>query len=267
MNHELEIWAKYAYQLAVKAGDAILHYYSHPEKLLLQHKDDRSPLTNADQASHQIIQQGLMEFALPILSEEGDQPPFVERQRWLRYWCVDPLDGTREFLDKNGEFTVNIALIEHHHPIIGVVYVPWQKKGYLAWRGGGAYESREDGSFARIATSPVSTPLRLLVSRHCKEESLVPWSPYLGETTVIHQGSALKFCTLARGEADLILRLSYTAEWDNAAGHCLLEEAGGALFSLNFEPLTYNRSGVLKQNNFIAVGDKKHNWRKCLPCG
>jgi 3'(2'), 5'-bisphosphate nucleotidase len=268
-NNSLEAWANYAYEIAREASEAIMYYYNNPENRLTQYKADKSPLTNADEASHKILFQYLSQYALdaagpvPVLSEEGNFPTFVERQRWMRYWCVDPLDGTKEFLAQNDEFSINIALIEHHQPVVGIVYVPAQKKGYMAWRGGGAYRIDEQGAKERIVTQiPGRDPLRVLVSRHSNVENVYPWISALGKTLLVQQGSALKFCALASGEADLFLRLTPTSEWDNAAGQCLLEEAGGTLFTFNLEPLTYNRSGVFEQGAFIAVGDKHRDWVK-----
>lgn len=265
MNKLLERWAMYAYDAAEQAGEKILHYYHHNQSLETEYKADESPLTIADKAAHGIICEKLSHYALehqpaPILSEEGEQLPFTERQHWKRYWCVDPLDGTKDFLERNDEFTVNIALIEDHHPLIGIVYVPTQRCGYLAWRGGGAYRCA-NGARERIFTqSPVSTPLRVLVSRHHGLNHLAPWLARLGETEIMPQGSALKFCSLASGQADVMLRTGPTSEWDNAAGQCVLEEAGGTVFTLNGDPLTYNRSGTVLQGKFIAVGDKSFNW-------
>jgi 3'(2'), 5'-bisphosphate nucleotidase len=268
---DLAIWTNYAYQLAKAAGEKILEHYQNETRLIPNYKIDLSPITLADQEAHDTIAEGLAGFALdsngpaPLLSEEGRQIPFVERQQWSRYWCVDPLDGTKEFLVRNGEFTVNIALIVNHHPILGVVYVPTERIGYLAWQGGGAYVCDQEGNKNRILTkTPPFEPLRVLVSRHHGLDYLQPWLVRLGPTTLISQGSALKFCTIASGQADLFLRLSPTSEWDNAAGQCILEEAGGAVISLDGQPLTYNRSGILEQNHFIAVGDKARAWDKYL---
>lgn len=268
MTNEIAQWAEHAYSLAVQAGEKIMLYYAQTEKLVPEYKADDSPLTEADKASHDIIYRGLVNFNLdpegpvPVISEEGKQTPFVERQTWQRYWCVDPLDGTKEFLIHNDEFTVNISLIMHQQPVVGIIYVPAQKRGYMAWRGGGAY-CVENGLRKRIVTKiPPSKPLRVLVSRHYGLTTIQPWLPILGEMSLVYQGSALKFCALASGDADIFLRLSPTSEWDNAAGQCLLEEAGGAVYSIDGQPLIYNRSGTLQQGKFIAVADKSSDWSK-----
>lgn len=265
---DLAKWADYVYSLAVEAGEAILEYYDPQRPLTPQYKEDKSPLTVADQASHDIIYQGLTNFMIegkiiPVLSEEGKQHPFTERQKWAQYWCVDPLDGTKDFLAHNDEFTVNIALIEDNRPVIGIIYVPAQKCGYMAWKQGGAYRCDRQGNKTPIKTqTPPHTLLKVLVSRYHVVDAVQPWLASLGETTLIQQGSALKFCTLASGQADVFLRLSPSSEWDNAAGQCILEEAGGEVFSWDMLPLTYNRCGNLEQHRFIAVGDKSYHWEK-----
>ncbi|MFI4938193.1 MAG: 3'(2'),5'-bisphosphate nucleotidase CysQ [Candidatus Berkiellales bacterium] len=266
---QLAEWADYAYLLAQQAGEAILSLYDADPVWSVQYKEDKSPVTVADQVSHDILYHGLANFILddhkpaPVLSEEGKLFPFSDRQSWTKYWCVDPLDGTKDFIARNNEFTVNIALINDHEPIIGIVYVPTQKCGYLAWRGGGAYRCDEFGNKKRINTQvPSARPLRVLASRHHGLDALEPRLAALGEITLMRQGSALKFCTLAQGDADVFLRLSPSSEWDNAAGQCLLEEAGGGVFSWDGEMLTYNRSGTLEQQRFIALGDVSYPWQK-----
>jgi 3'(2'), 5'-bisphosphate nucleotidase len=270
MNTSLANWADFAYSLAVKAGESILHYYAHTDLLNTEYKADNSPLTQADKASHDIIYDGLSQFNLdahgpaPVLSEEGQAIDFSVRKTWQRYWCVDPLDGTREFLAHNDEFAVNIALIENHQPIIGIIYIPTQKLGFLAWRGGGAYRCEANGMRHLMQTKcPPHQPFRVMVSRHCNVMRLRTLFS-LGETQVVHQGSASKFGYLACGEADMMLRLTPTSEWDNAAGQCLVEEAGGAVYAINGQPLTYNQSDSLEQGRFIAVGDQSIQWSNLL---
>lgn len=267
---DLESLTLEAYPIAVEAGEAIMSFYRQAEPLVPEYKSDSSPLTVADQASHEIIAKGLAKLTLagqtiPLLSEEGPQFPFIERQKWHQYWCVDPLDGTKDFLRRNDEFTVNIALVRDHIPVIGIVYVPAEQKGYLAWQGGGAYHCVKGEAKQRIATKrPFSKPIRVAVSRYHGLETLQPWLCTLGETALIHQGSSLKFCTVASGEADLFLRLSPSSEWDNAAGQCLIQEAGGAVYSFDGQPLSYNRSGTLEQRPFIAVADSSFDWQKAF---
>lgn len=266
----LAAWTEHAYQLAEQAGSKILEYYQKIDSVVPEYKADQSPLTIADQASHAIIQAGLEDFPLdgspvPVVSEEGDMVPFIERQNCPYYWCVDPLDGTKDFLARNNEFTVNIALIQDHQPVLGVIYVPAQQVGYIAWQGGGAFRISRNGNRESIRTqNPPIKPLRVLVSRQYKLDVVQPWLSKLGETQVIPQGSALKFCLLAAGEADLFFRLSSTSEWDNAAGQCILEEAGGSIFNFKADPLRYNCSGTMEQGKFIAVGADSPAWQRLL---
>lgn len=266
MADDLTQWAYDAYAIAKKAGETLLQYYKKP--VPIDYKAGGSPVTEADRVSHRILLTALGKYplgkrgAVPVLSEEGLQVPFVERQKWEYYWCVDPLDGTREFLGQRDEFAVNVALIWHQRPVIGVVYAPAIGVGYMAWQKGGAYRCVE-GEWQQIySQAKPAHPVRVIVSRRYSYESTLSWLARLGETRLCYQGSALKFCTLACGEADLCLRLSPTSEWDNAAGHCVLEEAGGALFTTENQPLLYNRSGSLEQRNFIAVGGHDPLWER-----
>ncbi len=265
--NQLERLTTSAYQVAVEAGQAIMKFYRQQDPIVPTFKSDSSPLTVADQASHEIIMNGLaaIDNEIPILSEEGRQIPFAQRQQWEQYWCVDPLDGTKDFLKHNDEFTVNIALVKDHVPIIGIIYVPATETGYIAWQGGGAYCCKGSNKTKIKTTQPISTPIRIAVSRYHGLESLQSMLYLLGETVLIHQGSALKFCTLATGEADLFLRLSPSSEWDNAAGQCLIQEAGGAVFGLDGQPLSYNRTGILEQRPFIAMADRDFQWQKYYP--
>ena len=257
----LKTWAEFAYDVAERAGKVILEYYQ--QSITPSFKKDGSPLTIADKAAHDLIFKELSPFVLdangaaPVLSEEGEMPTFEERQMWHRYWSVDPLDGTREFLAHNDEFSVNIALVVNHKPVVGIIYIPVQKVGYLAWQGGGAYRCKEGSKPERIVTRiPSSKPLRIIMGHRRPDIATLPsWLSTLGESTISHQGSSLKFCTLANGEADLFLRLSPTSEWDNAAGQCLLEEAGGIITTLDFETIPYNQSGTLRHGSLIAMGD------------
>lgn len=263
----LEELATKAYQVAQEAGKTIMRFYRQSEPIVPEYKSDASPLTIADQASHEVIMKKLSVIAndeIPILSEEGPQISFIERQRWKQYWCVDPLDGTKDFLKRSDEFTVNIALIRNHIPVIGIIYVPAFEKGYVAWHKGGAYCYSGESKKQIVAKKPLLKPFRIVVSRYHGLETLQPWLSVLGKTTLIHQGSALKFCTLAAGEADLFLRLSPSSEWDNAAGQCLVEEAGGAIYCFDGQPLPYNYSGTLEQRPFIAIADVAFDWRKAL---
>lgn len=268
--NDLASLAQKVYQIAQEAGESIMLYYRQHDPIVPAFKSDASPLTIADQASHEILVKNLTPLSFKdkrfgILSEEGDAVPFVERQQWDYYWCVDPLDGTKDFLKHNDEFTVNIALIHNHHPVLGVIYAPALQKGYLAWQGGGAYRYALNQSPQKLDTQrPMIAPLRVAVSRYNSIENIQPWLSAWGETELIHQGSALKFCTLAEGGADVFLRLSPSSEWDNAAGQCILQEAGGSIYTFDGKSLVFNRCGSLEQRPFIAVADSTFHWQKAL---
>ena len=248
--------------LARRAGEAILDIYRQDFDVEL--KDDRSPLTAADLAAQQVIAEGLaqLEPVLPMVSEEASQVPWEQRRAWTRHWLVDPLDGTREFVKRNGEFTVNIALIDHHEPVLGVVLAPVTGDLYAAARGIGAWwQAQEGGDWERIGTRALARPAIASGSRSHgggQEDSL---RRLLGEDYALQSlGSSLKFCLLARGGADVYLRRGPTSEWDTAAAQCVLEEAGGAVLDLHGEPLRYDRGESLLNPEFIAVGDAGLDW-------
>src|SRR6185437_11969294 len=248
--------------LARRAGEAILEVYALDFDVEL--KDDRSPLTAADLAAQKVIAEGLahMEPVLPLVSEEAKQASWEQRKSWARHWLVDPLDGTREFVKRNGEFTVNIALIEDHRPVLGVVLAPVTGDLYVAARGIGAWwQAEEGGDWERIGTRALARPATVAGSRShggAQEDAL---RRLVGEDHVLQPlGSSLKFCLLARGGADVYLRRGPTSEWDTAAAQCVLEEAGGAVLDLHGRPLRYDRGESLLNPEFIAVGDAGLDW-------
>ena len=240
--------------LAERAAAAILDVYD--SDFAVEHKDDRSPLTAADLASHHLIIEGLAALTpdIPVLSEESAGIAWAVRSPWTRYWLVDPLDGTREFVKRNGEFTVNIALIEEHRPVLGVVQQPVGGELAAAWRGGGTWIGRP-GEKARRATTSGDAGSRSHASD--RETELLA---RFGHCAKMPLGSSLKFLRIASAEADLYVRLGPTSEWDTAAGQCVLEEAGGAVFDLRGEPLRYNARESLLNPDFVAIGDPKADW-------
>ena len=248
--------------LARRAGEAILEVYR--QDLDVELKDDRSPLTAADLAAQKVIAEGLarMEPALPLVFEEASQVSWEQRRTWARHWLVDPLDGTREFVKRNGEFTVNIALIEGHQPALGVVLAPVTGDLYAAARGIGAWwQAVENGDWERISTRTLRQPAVVAGSRShggAQEDDLRRLLG--GDYTLKPLGSSLKFCLLARGGADVYLRRGPTSEWDTAAAQCVLEEASGAVLDLHGEPLRYDRGESLLNPEFIAVGDAGLDW-------
>jgi len=246
--------------LAERAAAAILDVYD--SDFAVEHKDDRSPLTAADLASHRIIVEGLGALTpdIPVLSEESAQIPWATRARWSRYWLVDPLDGTREFVKRNGEFTVNVALIEQHEPVLGVVQTPVGGELACAWRGGGAWIGRPGEKARRVTTRRRASPLIVAGSRSHGSEREAEMLARLGHSAKMPLGSSLKFLRIAAAEADLYLRLGPTSEWDTAAGQCVLEEAGGVVLDLRGEPLAYNTRDSLLNPDFVAIGDRDADW-------
>jgi len=248
--------------LARLAGDAIMVVYR--EDFDVEMKSDMSPLTAADLAAQKVIAAGLAQIdpALPVVSEEASQLPWEERREWSRYWLVDPLDGTREFIKRNGEFTVNIALIENGRPVLGVVLAPVTEELFVAARGHGAWWQVQRGAeWERISTRALANPPVAAGSRSHGGSSEATLRRLLGEEYQLHAlGSSLKFCLIARGSADVYLRRGPTSEWDTAAAQCVLEEAGGAVLDLAGKPLHYNRGESLLNPEFLAVGDGGIDW-------
>jgi 3'(2'), 5'-bisphosphate nucleotidase len=247
--------------LARAAGDAILEVYA--TDFDVQEKIDDSPLTKADLASHRIISDGLRGLTpdMPIISEESGLPDFAERRQWRRYWLVDPLDGTREFVKRNGEFTVNIALIDDHRPVLGVVHVPVLGKTYTGCDGQGATVRAGNGVPVPITIAAASAdPLRVVGSRSHRGSSLDGFFERVGEVEMLPMGSSLKFCVVAEGKADVYPRLGPTSEWDTAAAQAVVEQAGGAVLELDGQPLSYNRKADILNPHFLVRGPADHDW-------
>jgi 3'(2'), 5'-bisphosphate nucleotidase len=252
--------------LAQEAGHKILEIYG--TEFSIVQKQDRSPLTAADTAAHKTIHAGLARLTpgIPVLSEESGEVPFSERVRWGLYWLVDPLDGTREFIKRNGEFTVNIALIEGHQPILGVVYVPVTGATYLACRGGGAYKRMPGQASIRLHVRAYrGGPVVVAGSRSHAGELLHAFLAKLGEHRLISMGSALKSCLVAEGEADLYPRFGPTSEWDTGAAQCIVEEAGGHVTDTAMQPLRYNTKDSLINPSFFVFGEPDRDWSVYLP--
>jgi 3'(2'), 5'-bisphosphate nucleotidase len=245
--------------IARRAGDAILAVY-HTD-FAVQAKDDDSPLTAADEAAHAVIAAALAELTpdIPVLSEESARLPWTVRQRWDRHWLVDPLDGTKEFIKRNGEFTVNIALIEAGRPVIGVVHAPVPGTTWSAAARVGAFRQDGAGEARPIHTRrPPASPLRVVASRSHRGEALDAWLAALGAHEIVSVGSSLKFCVVAEGGADVYPRLGPTMEWDTAAGQCVAECAGATVTDASGAPLSYGRRDSLLNPYFIVRGDAAH---------
>ena len=242
-----------ACQAARAAGAAILEIYT-GEDFEVSDKANHSPLTAADLAAHRVIKDVLVPSALPLLSEEGRDIPYAERRQWQRFWLVDPLDGTKEFIKRNGEFTVNIALIEAGQPILGVVYVPVRDQLYFGARGLGVWkEAGGQTTSLQTVSKPLSTPgLRVVASRSHRDAETESFLAGLTQPEVVSMGSSLKFMLLAEGSADLYPRFAPTMEWDTAAAQAVLELAGGSLLVRDTgQPLSYNKP-ELRNPHFLA---------------
>jgi 3'(2'), 5'-bisphosphate nucleotidase len=252
--------------VARAAGVEILDVYASGD-VAATAKADASPLTVADLRAHALIVARLAELTpgVPVLSEEAAETPFSERSRWQRYWLVDPLDGTREFLARNGQFTVNIALIEGHAPALGVVHVPVTGSTYLGYPGRGAWRERPGTTPESIRVAQHSAaPLRVVGSRSHRGDSLDSFLARSGPHELLAIGSSLKFCLVAEGAADVYPRLGPTSEWDTAAAHAVLAAAGGTVSQLDGAPLAYNTRAELLNPHFVAYGPKDRDWLALL---
>jgi 3'(2'), 5'-bisphosphate nucleotidase len=237
-----------------RAAAAIMRVYG--MGFTVQHKEDDSPLTLADLESQRVILEGLAEVTpdVPILSEESAQAPWDERKTWQELWVVDPLDGTREFVKRNGEFTINIALVREHEPVLGVVAAP--ALGLLYWgaAGVGAFSHHRGAAELPINVSPPQSPLRVVGSRSHASAETAGYLARLGPHALTGIGSSLKFCLVAEGKADLYPRFGPTSEWDTAAGQALLEAAGGHVTRLDGHRLRYNCRPSVINGDFLAFG-------------
>jgi 3'(2'), 5'-bisphosphate nucleotidase len=252
--------------LAEDAGRAILEVYS--TDFDVQSKSDESPLTQADLASHNRIAAGLQRLTpdIPVISEEDGLPDFAERSQWSRYWLIDPLDGTREFVNRNGEFTVNIALIDSHRPVLGIVHVPVQNRTYAGCEGSGATLRVGDGDATPIHVAASSAePVRVVGSRSHRGASLDAFLDALGDYDMVPMGSSLKFCVVAEGGADVYPRLGPTSEWDTAAAQAVVEQAGGKVVTLDGKPMKYNAKADILNPHFFVIGAADRDWLALLP--
>jgi 3'(2'), 5'-bisphosphate nucleotidase len=243
------------------ASTAILEVYATAHGV--EYKADESPITRADRAAHDILaaRLSLLTPSIPVLSEEAEAAhDFAVRRAWPELWLVDPLDGTREFISRNGEFTVNVALIRGHEPVLGVVAAPALGLTYFAARGHGAFRAQTESGAEPIHVRPAADPLVVVGSRSHRGDSLDGLLARLGPHEMRPMGSALKFCLVAEGSADFYPRLGPTSEWDTAAAQAVLEVAGGAVTTLDGTPLRYNQRDTLLNPHFIAYGDRDRRW-------
>jgi 3'(2'), 5'-bisphosphate nucleotidase len=242
--------------IAKRAGNAILEIYATDFDVTL--KGDNSPLTVADQAAHEIIDNDLkaLHRDIPRLSEEGKLLSYEDRLKWDRFWLVDPLDGTKEFIKKNGEFTINIALIEDHAPVLGVIYVPVKSTMYFARKSEGAWRQNgfEEPQRIRVKEYKKSEGFVAMQSRSHLSKEHEDFISNLKIKESISAGSSLKFCAVAEGRADIYPCLHPTWEWDKAAGQAIVEEAGGQVFDKTWEPIKYNKQ-LPKNESFLVLND------------
>ena len=247
--------------IARAAGEAIMSVCA--REFSVELKADRSPVTEADRAADGIICAALASLrpALPVLSEESALTAWEQRRRWDRYWLVDPLDGTKEFVKKNGEFTVNIALVENRRAVLGVVLAPALSLEFSGALGEGAWRRDADGPLVPSRASPARTAqLRVMCSRSHAGPALSGFLERLGPHELIPMGSSLKACMVADGRADIYPRLGPTYEWDTAAAQAILESAGGGMIDLAGQPLRYNTKDRITNPHFLAVGDLGGDW-------
>jgi 3'(2'), 5'-bisphosphate nucleotidase len=257
-------WLGPVIDIARRAGAEILQVYESGD-IRLADKSDASPLTQADIRAHQTIVDALHALTpqWPVLSEESAAIDFAERAQWSRYWLVDPLDGTKEFLSHNGEFTVNIALIDGHEPALGVVYAPARGLLYYGIPGAGAFRAHGTEPASPIVVQRhAAAPLRIVGSRSHRGDSLDGLLSHLGSHQLIAVGSSLKLCMVAEGSADLYPRLGTTCEWDTAAAHAVVLAAGGLVTTTQGSPLTYNRGPELLNPHFLVYADRERHWHR-----
>jgi 3'(2'), 5'-bisphosphate nucleotidase len=254
-----------AYNAALRAGAAILEVYNRKRGYGVDLKRDRTPITEADRAAHKIIKDYLGATHIPLLSEEGREMRFDERRHWDMFWLVDPLDGTKEFIKGNNEFTVNIALILNNRPVVGVIYVPYFNKIYFCEKGHGSFmktdvapSAEAEFTYGEIFSGALelprrkerNDPLRIAVSRSHKTDETMRHVEEMRrrypDAVVVEQGSSYKFCLLAEGEVDYYVRTSNTYEWDTAAGEIILSDTGGTTSSLpELGKFAYNKESLL----------------------
>ncbi len=250
--------------IARRAGDAILEIYA--KDFSVYEKQDASPLTEADMASHKLIVAALEELTpeIPVLSEESKAVPYDTRKGWQHYWLIDPLDGTKEFIKRNGEFTVNIALIEEGQATLGVVHVPVRGLTYVGKAGEGAWLYEGDDKQPIQVRTQRGTPLLVAGSRSHAGESLQRFLERVGEHELVSMGSSLKLCLVAEGKADIYPRLGPTSEWDTAAAQAVVEAAGGKVTGIDLQPLRYNTKDSLLNPHFLVFGDASVDWSQYL---
>lgn len=249
------------FPIAQKAGEEIMSVYTQISSISIEMKKDKSPVTEADKKANKIICDGLKKLAVqyPIISEENKGIDYDERKSFETFWLVDPLDGTKEFIKKNDDFTVNIALVKGKNVVLGVVYIPVTKELYFATKDGGAFQIIEGKNQALKAAKfkLEYKGLKFTCSRSHLDEQTKSYVNKFDSPEMVSRGSSLKFLLLAKGETHIYPRYAPTMEWDTAAAQIIVEESGGSVISQKTQkPLIYNKE-VLRNPNFIAYGNLK----------
>jgi len=258
-----------ALAIAKTAGKRICEVYD--DEYTVEFKSDDTPVTTADLAANKIIVEALQALPdiFPVISEESEEVPYAVRHDWSHYWLVDPLDGTREFIRRNGEFSVNIALIVNGEPALGVVTAPALDLCYFASKGNGAWKQVgvHSPEAIHVRSAPSDAGALTVARSRCPTVSkrLQAFLDKLGDHLEVPMGSSLKSCLVAEGACDIYARLGPTSEWDTAAAQCIVEEAGGHITDTNRRDLRYNTGESLRNPHFLVFGDETHNWQDYLP--
>ncbi|AGV18145.1 MULTISPECIES: 3'(2'),5'-bisphosphate nucleotidase CysQ [Vibrio] len=256
-------------EIARSAGQMILEIYE-KKQYEAYTKSDETPVTSADIAAHKFITERLSDLTpdIPVLSEEDADISLEQRAQWERYWLVDPLDGTQEFIARSGDFATIIALVDNNRPTMGVVYGPVSGVTYYAYNGKGAWKIPDMSDSVKIHTHKHEQPeqsIAIAISRRQDINRITNRMSSAWNYDLIPLGSAaLKACLVAEGAVDCYLRLGPTGEWDTAATQCIVEEAGGRILSTQLEPLSYNERETLENPNFIVLGDADLPWNEIL---
>ncbi|MFC0308771.1 3'(2'),5'-bisphosphate nucleotidase CysQ [Gallibacterium trehalosifermentans] len=256
-----------ALQIAYQAGDQLKTFYQ--QKVNIKIKADETPVTEADLAVSRYLIQALTELdpSIPVLSEENCAIPLAERQNWQRYWLIDPLDGTQQFIDRTDQFSVLIALVEQQRPVIGIIHAPVLNQTFYAVKGQGAFFRQGDtiSSLNSQHSFSPDRPITIAIGKSTnKNKVLAQLNPKFHYQFLTYGSSGLKSTLVARQQCDCYIRLGDTGEWDTAAAELILQESGGDIFTLKQQPLTYNQRETFVNPHFIMVGDRQWDWQQIL---
>lgn len=268
-DYSTEVLLDIAKRAALKAGAAVLEIYDSGDYESYA-KADESPVTSADYHANEIIMDMLRTETpdIPIMSEETKQGTLADRAHWQRYWLIDPIDGTQEFIARSGDFAVNIALIENNVPKIGVIFWPPGQSLYYASKGQGAFKESPEGTErikVRKLDKPEDSVVIIAISRRQSREKVFSRMSAKRIYQTLPLGScSLKACFIAEGKADVFMRLGVTGEWDTGASQCIVTEAGGKILAADFEPLTYNQRNSVENPDFVVLGDQRVDWQNIV---